>query len=387
MNKKIKIAIINPHMKVGGIASSLKNWSSFFNTREDLEIDYYIFEKEIDDKYLDFIKECNVIFPLNADKFQLSKNSSKLKSLYVKILYKIGILGHLKTKYTLNYKVSKKYDIAISYSNDIPRFNINLMSNDFVINSIRADYKVAWVHNDIDKLGFTREYIKKTYTNFDYIVNVSEACKKQFDLLVPEYINKSIVIGNPLDKEYLIKQSELIADTHFRDGVLNFVTVARIHNEQKRIDRILDVVEKLKKDNLDFHWYIIGDGHDFDWLVRDSLKRKLDSHLTFLGFKTNPYPYMKNADYFVLTSDYEAQGMVLSEALMLRTPVISTNFEAAVEFIDEKKGYITNKNAEDIYKLIKHLISNNIKLNFKEFVYNNYKNQFNDLLLLLEIDD
>src|SRR5699024_6557948 len=117
-----------------------------------------------------------------------------------------------------------------------------------------------------------------------------------------------------------------------------------IYNEQKRIDRIVDVVELLQKDNLKFHWYIVGDGPDLLWLKKKVEEKSLHDFITFLGFKRNPYPYMKNADYFILTSDYEAQGLVLSEALICGTPVVSSNFGAAKEFVNKDNGFLVEKN-------------------------------------------
>ena len=45
----------------------------------------------------------------------------------------------------------------------------------------------------------------------------------------------------------------------------------------------------------------------------------------FLGAVTNPYPFIKDAKFLVLCSQYEGLGNVLIEALILQTPVISTN--------------------------------------------------------------
>lgn len=70
---------------------------------------------------------------------------------------------------------------------------------------------------------------------------------------------------------------------------------------------------------------IVGDGTQLEYLK--SLAQKLDiaSKVYFLGWKQNPYAYMKNADLFVLSSELEGFGNVLVESLIVHTPVISTN--------------------------------------------------------------
>lgn len=44
-----------------------------------------------------------------------------------------------------------------------------------------------------------------------------------------------------------------------------------------------------------------------------------------MGFQINPYSYLRHADIFVLTSDYEGFANVLIEALALETPIVATN--------------------------------------------------------------
>ena len=47
--------------------------------------------------------------------------------------------------------------------------------------------------------------------------------------------------------------------------------------------------------------------------------------MIFLGFQENPFPYIKYAQFKVLTSDWEGCPLVIPEALAIGTPVISTN--------------------------------------------------------------
>ena len=51
----------------------------------------------------------------------------------------------------------------------------------------------------------------------------------------------------------------------------------------------------------------------------------LNNKVLFLGFKDNPYKYMRIADVFVLSSKWEGFGNVIVEAMASGTPVISTN--------------------------------------------------------------
>ena len=54
----------------------------------------------------------------------------------------------------------------------------------------------------------------------------------------------------------------------------------------------------------------------------------ISENVIFLGFNKNPYPFIKNAKGFVLSSCSEGFGRVIQEALALKVPVISTNCQS-----------------------------------------------------------
>lgn len=71
--------------------------------------------------------------------------------------------------------------------------------------------------------------------------------------------------------------------------------------------------------------YLLGKGEleaDIKQLI---YSLNLEKKVHFLGFNKNPYPFIKNAQALILSSRYEGFVRVISEALALGTPVISTN--------------------------------------------------------------
>ena len=64
-------------------------------------------------------------------------------------------------------------------------------------------------------------------------------------------------------------------------------------------------------------------------------KKNLENHFKLLGFKENPYPYIKHADIYVQPSRYEGKSIAIDEAKILNKPIIVTNFETAKDQIND----------------------------------------------------
>jgi glycosyltransferase involved in cell wall biosynthesis len=73
------------------------------------------------------------------------------------------------------------------------------------------------------------------------------------------------------------------------------------------------------------HLTIIGKGQNEHKLKKYVKENNLKSIVSFLGYKINPFPYIKKADVFVLSSRYEGSPNVLIEAQFLNKYIISTD--------------------------------------------------------------
>lgn len=113
-----------------------------------------------------------------------------------------------------------------------------------------------------------------------------------------------------------------------------------------------------------FKWYIIGDGEDKEKLLKLVKENGLEDIFILLGARDNPYPYMKNANLFVLQSYYEGRPLVVDEAMIVGTPVLITNYSSSNEQVsDGVYGYIVKNEEIDIYLKLKDIIKNPEQLN------------------------
>ena len=73
---------------------------------------------------------------------------------------------------------------------------------------------------------------------------------------------------------------------------------------------------------------VIGDGECRSELEREVKELGLEQDIDFLGIRENPYPYMRHADLFVLSSRWEGFPNVILEALTLGCRIVSTECHA-----------------------------------------------------------
>jgi glycosyltransferase involved in cell wall biosynthesis len=92
--------------------------------------------------------------------------------------------------------------------------------------------------------------------------------------------------------------------------------------KQKRQDLL---IKAFANSNLNCKLILLGKGQD-EKKIRSLIKYYgLTKKIIIPGFQLNPYPWIKHAKLLLLSSDYEGFGNVLVEALILGTPVLSTN--------------------------------------------------------------
>ena len=81
----------------------------------------------------------------------------------------------------------------------------------------------------------------------------------------------------------------------------------------------------LVKDKIKFEARIVGRGELKNKLQDYIKKNNLKNSVKILNFTNNPYPYINQADLFVLSSKYEGLPNVILESLVLKKFVISSS--------------------------------------------------------------
>lgn len=139
------------------------------------------------------------------------------------------------------------------------------------------------------------------------------------------------------------------------------MTLGRIEKEKGQ-DIIPEVAQSLKEKGIIFKWYLIGDGTQKKVIEEDVNKRGLSENVIFLGTKSNPYPYLRQADIYVQTSVHEGFCITLAEAKIFDNAIISTDFTGAAEQLNGRKNsYVVKRNKDEIINSFMNFLQLNKK--------------------------
>ena len=278
-------------------------------------------------------------------------NSLKAK-LYRK--YWGGML-RLPESFMYRWFVKGKYDIEIAFMHGWSTKFISGSNN-------KNSNKIAWVHvdlvtwNRVDGVFKNLEHHKNAYSKFNEVLCVSKIVK---DGVEKKYgVKNAKVIYNPINREKILKLSnEKIDDIKFTNK-FKLVSVGRLSKE-KGYDRLLRVFKRLNDEGLDLQLSIIGSGEKYNELNNYIEQNNLKNKVFLLGYRENPYKYVKNSDLFVCSSISEGFSLVIGEAMAIGVPVISVNCPGPNEVLEfGKYGMLVNNDENSLCNGIKMLNDN-----------------------------
>lgn len=390
MKKKLLFMMIN--MNIGGTEKALLSMLSQIDSTE-YEVTILMLEEYggfldsipswIQIKYVNEFPKFKHILrtPLHLiaiDYFKNKKYLEGLKYLYFYAMTKlyrnsIVFFNHLLESCK---NIEDEYDVAVAYAGPMDFISY------YVLNKIKANKKVQWIHFDITKIGFNISFVKKIYPMFDRIFVVSKEGKEKLSQVVPSIADKVEVFHNIISKEQILLQSRLhdgFLDDY--DG-LRILTVGRL-DYIKGQDLCVEALRLLKQEGYNIKWYCVGEGNFRSELQLLIKKYELEGDFILLGATTNPYPYMAQCDLYVQSSRHEGYCITLAEAKIFNKPIISTDFTGAKEqLITYHSAKIVEAKACDLYQAIKQIIDTK---NLESNHFSSEEQEKNQLSLLYEL--
>lgn len=272
----------------------------------------------------------------------------------------INFIKELKFK----LKYHNKFDFAASYAT-------YSMPGNFIARTASKNSAI-WVHNNYmdffeqDLKNYIKFFMQAKVGKFKNVILVSELNKTQFVDAFPEYKSKAIECKNLLDYEKILEKSEEINDEikEFKKSkkkdVTRFIHVGRHDEISKKVTRIIEATRRLNKEGYKFEVVLVGRGQDTKLYTNLSKDLK---NIKFLGLKKNPYPYIKNSDCFILSSQTEGYPVVLQEAELLNVPIVTTDVSDVRKDIEGKFGLVVENSDDGVYRGMKDFMDFGFKTN------------------------
>ncbi|MGP4067326.1 glycosyltransferase [Halobacillus sp. B29] len=357
---KKKLLFVIESLDVAGAEKSLVTLLSLLDfDKFDVDLRLFSYGNELE-KLVP--KEVNILPPLNYTTFT---NKGMINSLLFSIKSKNIQMFLSRLKYSAAIRIkkyrnaqkariywqsvsrvienqNKEYDIAISYAQGVPTF--------FVADKVKAKKKFAWVNVSYRLDEAEKNFQMKFYKHYNKVVAVSDSTKEVFLKTFPYLQDKINVIYDINDPILISNMANLKQSYKDNFDGIRILTIGRLAN-QKGYDIAIEACKKLKETGLNFKWYVLGKGPMEEELKKMISNNNLNDQFILLGVKSNPYPYIINADIYVQTSRFEGFGLAIAEARMLNIPVVTTKFDAVYnQMVDGKNGLVVDMDGESVYK-------------------------------------
>lgn len=242
-----------------------------------------------------------------------------------------------------------KYDVAVAYAQNIPTL--------YVVDKVSAKMKLAWINAIYTPEGVNREFYRSYYSQINHIITVSDSSQDEFVKVYPSFKNKTVIIRDMLDANFISLMSSEKQEIPFQYDVPTILTVARLERYSKGYDITLNTCRILVERGVKFKWYVIGKGDYREDMESYIAKHHLDSVFLFLGTTPNPYPYIKNCTIYVQTSRHEGYGLSIAEARILNRPVVTTEFDAVwTQMVQGENGIVVPQDPVAVADAIERLM-------------------------------
>lgn len=365
-NGKKNVFIFGGRLANNGITMSLKNLLTFVD-REKYNF-YVLVETRAVRKslaQLDDISQYVNYYPL--------KGQMNL-TLWQKLVLRLYDRKLMKTELFIKmFKHAYQYELQRLFGGMKVDCLINFTGYSLKKTNLFSQYKgkkIIYVHSDMGKEIKTRsnqryDLLHYAYNQYDKVAVVTK------DMVDPTYrisgkkdnivVCKNIIIDEEIreksnrpiefDKQTTVYPDEYHLKKLLGSDVKRFINVGRYSPEKGQL-RLLEAFARIHANNLHTALIIIGGaskGGYYDTVEACVKELHLEDCVVLIKAISNPFPIIKQCDYFVMSSFYEGFGLVIAEADILNKPVISVNIQGPAGFMKEHGGTMVENSEDGIY--------------------------------------
>lgn len=291
------------------------------------------------------------------DKLTIITQANKNRKLYDIDVIEIGsnnFLFRILNKF-LNNKIREKLVLKVLNKLEKEVIILSYPYEAYILKKLKVK-KILVQHINYSKFISSycennEKYIKTIKKNIDYLVTLSEFDKLKFQTELNFDSKKIKVIRHSCNMELLKGK---------KNKINKLIMIARIDNFQKRFDLAIKAMKNLPE----FELEIYGDIYrkkDLENLKKILLEEKLDN-VKIYDATNQVKEKLDKAGIYIMTSDYEAYGIINIEAMRRGLPIVLRNtFEAAQDIVvNNQNGILLDRewNEEKFVEAVRKIYKN-----------------------------
>ena len=139
-------------------------------------------------------------------------------------------------------------------------------------------------------------------------------------------------------------------------SVINILHIGRFSTQKNHVG-LIEAIETVNKSFPCTRLQLIGEGELKNEIINMVQERKLANVVDFIGVQDNVFPFLGQADIFVLPSNYEGIPMTLIEAMATGLPIVATKVGGVPDMLEDKKeALIVENNKDSLVNAIEQLL-------------------------------
>ena len=372
-----KILFLLSRFLDGGIDAVLVDYLRFLAQREDyritLAISIHMGELEVFRKQIP--EQVQVVYLVDQPmltRWRQQKITQRLP-FYIKV-YDEALLSPIRRMMTGRKlrQLAAQHDVVIDFD----------CCHYAYLKSVKT-WKVAWFHFSFKQLMEQNRRRTQRIGNhlryYDRIVTISQAMLDEGKELFPWLEGRWRLIYNAKDEQLLQQRaSEPVDDPRINDNYI--LAIERLEESQKDLSTLIRAYQLLRNEyHHEEKLYLLGKGRDEQLLRQLAERLGIADSVVFLGFSSNPYPWIAHAKAIAHSAKFEGLPTVMIESLIMGKLIVATDCPTGPrEILDQgRAGLLTPvgdaaKLAESLHQV---LTDNTLQTSLLTHA-NEYKHQF-----------
>ena len=372
-----KILFLLSRFLDGGIDAVLVDYLRFLAQREDyritLAISIHMGELEVFRKQIP--EQVQVVYLVDQPmltRWRQQKITQRLP-FYIKV-YDEALLSPIRRMMTGRKlrQLAAQHDVVIDFD----------CCHYAYLKSVKT-WKVAWFHFSFKQLMEQNRRRTQRIGNhlryYDRIVTISQAMLDEGKEIFPWLEGRWCLIYNAKDEQLLQQRaSEPVDDPRINDNYI--LAIERLEESQKDLSTLIRAYQLLRNEyHHEEKLYLLGKGRDEQLLRQLAERLGIADSVVFLGFSSNPYPWIAHAKAIAHSAKFEGLPTVMIESLIMGKLIVATDCPTGPrEILDQgRAGLLTPvgdaaKLAESLHQV---LTDNTLQTSLLTHA-NEYKHQF-----------